>query len=72
MTIHYLDFYAYVIISAVAYVISPEKCKEELAILGWFVCWFVFTVIWLFVFVYPVDLNISDLFNIHFNVKLKP
>jgi len=71
MEINYLDFIVYIIIWIIAWIISPEETKEELAILGWMFCWIVFTIIWIIIFVYPINLNISEIFNIH-NIKIKP
>lgn len=72
MEINYLDFVAYIIFWIIAWYVSPEETKEELAILGWIFGWIVFTIMWIIVFVYPIDLNISDMFKVHWNIKMKP
>lgn len=68
MDFHYLDLVAYIIICILAWIFSPE----EMAIIGWFFAWIIFTIIWIVIFIYPLDLDISDLLNIHLNIKMTP
>lgn len=69
MIINYLDLITYIIISSIIWYFSP---KEELEILMFLTIWIVYSLIWVILFVYPVDLNISDFFNIQWNIKLIP
>ncbi len=74
MIINYLDFLVYAIICILAWFFSPEETKIEMAIIGWIFGQIIFTIIWIIIFVYPIDLNISEIFNTNFNwnIKLKP
>lgn len=69
MIINYLDFVTFVIISLIIWYFSPS---EELEILIFLTIWIVYSLIWIIFFVYPFDLNISDFFNIHWNIKMIP
>lgn len=73
MELHYLDLIVYICIWFIAWVVSPDDIKEEMGVLIFLTGWIIFTLVWIIVFVYPIDLNISDLFkNLHWTIKMIP
>lgn len=69
MIINYLDLVTYVIICLLIWYFSP---KEGVDILIFLTIWIVYSTIWIILFVHPFDLNISDFFNIQWNIKMIP
>jgi cell division protein FtsW (lipid II flippase) len=74
MIINYLDFLVYAIICILAWFLTSEESNEEIRIFFFIRFCIIFTIIWIIIFVYPIDLNISQIPNVvsNWDIKLKP
>ncbi|MCK9446767.1 hypothetical protein M0Q50_07910 [bacterium] len=69
MDFHALDLITWLVICILLHIFAPEEHKEEMGILVYVFVVFIFTAIWVILFVF-CGYNVADLFNsISINIK---